>query len=336
MRQPTPASVSTATRIVEPWRCAIGSRLASLVSRTQMIVTSHLSERDRCVDLCSALGLLRSAHDDETGRPGRRLPFDRHHGGCSSRHRPSVRSEPLCLRMSLCRPALHRARLCGCAAHRGGAPRSGIEPPPHPSSGALSNSSRGVWLPLSIDPGVHCGVGGRSRLGKAASEAMSRRDRTPRCRAQRQPACSRAPRPYQGGGHECTAGCLPDVRRPGHRAVRQRRSAARLCPIRPGGAKEPALGLVGCAAGSGARQPRGRRSELRSTPEEPRTCGTEDAIEQAVGDVDREFSDRPAVQPIGGRREHRRESMAGASLGHCGQFQSLRHAVGVDVEGCAP
>jgi hypothetical protein len=28
--------------------------------------------------------------------------------------------------------------------------------------------------------------------------------------------------------------------------------------------------------------------------------------------------------------------MAGASLGHCGQFQSLRHAVGVDLEGCAP
>jgi hypothetical protein len=193
-----------------------------------------------------------------------------------------------------------------------------------------------VWLPLSMDPGVHCGVGGRSRLGKAASEPVSRRDRTLRGRAQRQPACSRAPRPYQGGGHECTAGCLPDVRRPEHRPVRQRRRAARLCPARPGGAKKPALGLAGCAAGSGARQLRGRRSELRSMPEEPRTCSTEDTIEQAVGDVGRKSSRQPAVQPVGGRCEYRRESMEGASLGHCGPFQSLRHAVGVDVEGCAP
>ena len=336
MRQPTPASVSTATRIVEPWRCAIGSRLASLVSRTQMIVTSHLSERDRCVDLCSALGLLRSAHDDETGRPGRRLPFDRHHGGCSSRHRPSVRSEPLCLRMSLCRPALHRARLCAHAARREGAPRRGIEPPPDPSYGALSNSSRGVWLPLSMDPGVHCGVGGPSRLGKAASKAVSRRGRALRCRAQRQPACSSAPRPHQGGGPECTAGRLPDVSRPGHRPLRQRRRAARLCSARPGGAKEPALGLAGCAAGSGAGQLRGRGSELRSTPEEPRTWGIYDTIEQAVGDIGREFSHQPAIRPISGRCEHRRESMAGTSLGHCGPFQILRHAVGVGVEGCAP
>ena len=297
---------------------------------------SHLSERNRCVDLYSALGLLWFAHDDEAGQPGRRLLLDRHHGGCSPRRRSSVRSEPLCLRMSLCRPALHRARLCGCAAHRGGAPRSGIEPPPHPSSGALSNSSRGVWLPLSMDPGVHCGVGGPSRLGKAASKAVSRRGRALRCRAQRQPACSSAPRPHQGGGHECTAGRLPDVRRPGHRPLRQRRRAARLCLARPGGAKEPALGLAGCAAGSGAGQLRGRASELRSTPEEPRTCGTEDAIEQAVGDIGREFSDQPAIQPISGRCEHRRDSKAGASLGHCGPFQILRHAVGVGVEGCAP
>jgi hypothetical protein len=35
----------------------------------------------------------------------------------------------------------------------------------------------------------------------------------------------------------------------------------------------------------------GRRSELLSTPEGPRTCGSYDTIEQAVGDVRREFSE---------------------------------------------
>ena len=297
---------------------------------------SHLSERNRCVDLYSALGLLWFAHDDEAGQPGRRLLLDRHHGGCSLRRGPPVRSGPLCLRMALCRRALHRARLCVHAAWREGAPRRGIEPPPDPSYGALSNSSRGVWLPLSMDPGVHRGVGGPSRLGKAASKAVSRRGQALRCRAQRQPACSSAPRPHQGGGHECTAGRLPDVRRPGHRPLRQRRRAARLCPARPGGAKEPALGLAGCAAGSGAGQPRGCGSELRPTPEESRAWGIYDTIEQAVGDIGRKFSHQPAVQSVSGRCEHRRESKAGASLAHCGPFQILRHAVGVGVEGCAP
>ena len=73
-----------------------------------------------------------------------------------------------------------------------------------------------------------------------------------------------------------------------------------------------------------------------ATPEEPRTCGIYDTIEQAVGDIGREFSHQPAIRPIGGRCEHRCDSKVGASLAHCGPFQSLRHAVRVESEGCAP